>query len=205
MSKWLEKLSNAEAEKPPAVVHDLDRYAAEKEAATRCWRFRFNDTEVDVASGATLAEAHELLRIGPDDLLELVIEYDDGNAPVSLSAPSMPGWQETTIRMWLSHIGETDLEIIAETINKCHVDIEAREFFLGCARNALSETDQAVTCGDCEHFQPDTIGDGSGIGSCEADAWKSGRGPCLYPKAKRFCNDFKQEQINERCRNCKVA
>jgi hypothetical protein len=124
------------AELQTATVYDLDRYVSEKAGAIKYWRFLHNGVEVDFASGATVAEAVDLLRIGSDDVLEPVIEYDEPDA-------------------------EPDTE--------------------------------QVTCGDCEHFQPDKIGDGSGIGSCQAGAWTPGRGLCLYPNAKRFCNDFKQE------------
>jgi hypothetical protein len=182
-------------QKQPATVHDLDRHAAEKDASVKFWRFLHGGVELDIASGATLVEAHDLLGCTSDDILEPIIAHDESEAQAGSPPDPMPGWQETTIRMWLDHIGETDPEIIAETINKCHVDIEAREFFLGRARKVLGDTGKVVTCGACEHFRPDKIGDGSGIGSCAANAWTPGRGMPLYPMAKRLCNDFKQREV----------
>lgn len=45
-----------------------------------------------------------------------------------------------------------------------------------------------VRCGDCAHFQPDTVGDGSGIGDCgkgvEARGWPR------YPGVERYCRGF---------------
>lgn len=45
-----------------------------------------------------------------------------------------------------------------------------------------------VVCGDCRHFLPDEIGDGTGIGSCANGL--IGTKP-LYPNAKRICHSFK--------------
>lgn len=47
-----------------------------------------------------------------------------------------------------------------------------------------------VACGDCRHFEPDTIGDGSGIGSCGAGAPLSG--PPRYPRVERYCRRFER-------------
>lgn len=58
-----------------------------------------------------------------------------------------------------------------------------------------NETDhQRVTCAECRHFQPDTTGDGSGIGDCRIDA-PLGKGyryalnpePPRFPNSLRFC------------------
>lgn len=65
------------AELKSATVYDLDRHAAEKDAAIKYWRFRHNGIEVDFASGATLTEAYDLLRCEPDDELEPMIEYNN--------------------------------------------------------------------------------------------------------------------------------
>lgn len=62
---------------------------------------------------------------------------------------------------------------------------------------------ELVSCATCCHFQPDTIGDGSGIGDCAIDApatrWQppSKQNPggfldevSLYPNAERYCSQF---------------
>lgn len=41
--------------------------------------------------------------------------------------------EETAIRAWLAHIGETDPACIAEVIEQCQRDAEAREYFIGRA------------------------------------------------------------------------
>ena len=44
-----------------------------------------------------------------------------------------------------------------------------------------------VRCGDCQHFQPDTIGNGSGIGRCSAGRKpRHPEAPC-YPRIERSC------------------
>ncbi len=60
-----------------ATVYDLDRHAAEKNAAIKYWRFLHNGVEVDIVGGATLTEAVDLLGCGSDDTLEPLIRYDE--------------------------------------------------------------------------------------------------------------------------------
>jgi len=61
--------------------------------------------------------------------------------------------------------------------------------FCMCADVASCE----VSCGDCQHFIPDTVGDRVGIGSCHIGLiWtreSSGMRP-LYRFAKRHCDKF---------------
>lgn len=54
--------------------------------------------------------------------------------------------------------------------------------------------DQTVTCSGCQYFEVDKIGNGAGIGSCTRDAWTAGK-PLLYPNAERFCNQYKQKEL----------
>jgi hypothetical protein len=50
-----------------------------------------------------------------------------------------------------------------------------------------------VRCANCQHFQPDTIGDGTGIGNClTGHKPRGGNEPPLYPRARRYCASFKQ-------------
>jgi len=180
------------AELQTATVYDLDRHAAEKEAAIKYWRFRHNDTEVDIAGGATLAEAYDILGCGSDDVLEPTIGFDSDEKPARC-ADTIPGWQETKIRLWLRHIGENDPDVVTETILKCHSDMEARQFFLDRAAKALLPA--TVQCADCEHYNPDPIGHG-GIGSCKVGGPPRGTMPA-YPNAVRLCDDFKQNEVKK--------
>lgn len=47
-----------------------------------------------------------------------------------------------------------------------------------------------VRCADCAHFRPDTIGDGTGIGTCAQGIVPPLREPPLYPNAERTCPTF---------------
>lgn len=48
-----------------------------------------------------------------------------------------------------------------------------------------------VRCGDCQHYAPDTVGDGSGIGRCGMGRKpKHPEGP-FYPKGLRWCTDWR--------------
>lgn len=56
-----------------------------------------------------------------------------------------------------------------------------------------------VNCDSCEHFQTDKIGDGTGIGKCNASIkWTEefhGRMP-LYRYANRSCDKFKKKDFD---------
>lgn len=43
--------------------------------------------------------------------------------------------EEFAIRTWLALIGESDLSVVAEVIECCHRDADARDYFIGLARN----------------------------------------------------------------------
>lgn len=50
---------------------------------------------------------------------------------------------------------------------------------------------ERVRCNGCRHFERDTIGDGTGIGSCAVNGAGTGRGqPCLWPNVQRACGNF---------------
>lgn len=46
-----------------------------------------------------------------------------------------------------------------------------------------------VRCADCAHFERDRIGDGNGVGSCKANAWRRGQ-RALWPTVTRHCDDW---------------
>ena len=48
--------------------------------------------------------------------------------PANIAA--MTAEEEMAIRAWLAHIEETDADIIAEVLNQCRADVEARAYFL---------------------------------------------------------------------------
>ncbi len=63
--------------------------------------------------------------------------------------------EETSIRTWLVHIEETDPDIIAEVLNECRDDWNARRYFLKQSKEGPDTvvTNNHITCGDCLHFE----------------------------------------------------
>lgn len=63
---------------------------------------------------------------------------------------------ETGIRKWLSHIGETDPEIVVGTIQRCRVNPETRAYFLGRSREisqpAGDANDDRRYCRECANL-----------------------------------------------------
>jgi hypothetical protein len=62
-------------------------------------------------------------------------------------------------------------------------------------KNHLSQNATMVFCAACQHFKPDTIGDGTGIGTCRiGHKPRGGNEPPLYPKARRYCSTFTKKR-----------
>jgi hypothetical protein len=61
------------------------------------------------------------------------------NAPQPPAAV-MAGVEETAIRAWLAHIEETEPDIIAEVLDQCHADLEARVYFLRRVKVVLRQS-----------------------------------------------------------------
>jgi hypothetical protein len=58
-------------------------------------------------------------------------------------------------------------------------------------KNHFPQNATKVFCAACQHFKPDIIGDGTGIGTClTGHKPRSGNEPPLYPQAKRYCSGF---------------
>ena len=53
---------------------------------------------------------------------------------------------ETTVRNWLSFIGETDTEMIALILNQCRADIDALQYFLWRAKEAPAPNSDRFFC-----------------------------------------------------------
>lgn len=93
---------------------------------SRGWLVRYADgSMVDVyfTPAATRAEA--------------LIEYPDAITaePIPETAKRIPtapmtANEEAAIRAWLAHIEETDPAIIADVLDKCRTDADAREYFI---------------------------------------------------------------------------
>lgn len=66
--------------------------------------------------------------------------------------------EERAIRAWLAHIEETDPEIIAEVMDKCQREGEARAYCLRRSKEVPKPDPWRVThCGDCAKGEPEAI------------------------------------------------
>lgn len=78
-------------------------------------------------------------------------------AKPQLPATTMTAEEETAIRAWLAHIEETDADIIAEVLNQCRDDAEAREYFLRRAEEVPRpppDNDDRRCCAQCANLAP---------------------------------------------------
>lgn len=69
--------------------------------------------------------------------------------------PKLSTGEEANIRAWLAHVGEADPAMIAEVVDKCLYDLEARRYVLNRSEEvSKSATDnRPTTCGGCIHFE----------------------------------------------------
>jgi len=204
---WLQQ-HKAEILTELATVYDLDRHAAEKQAAIRYWRFMHNGVEVDIASGATLADAMKLLGVESGDEFELIIERSGQDDCASLTEDEFTQLLDATVEglnlsrgRLLNLLADDDIlgirqgEINAATVR---TDAETWEKQEPVIEAGGPQADggiirlgsyNPVMCADCEHYNPDPIGHG-GIGSCKVGGPPRGTMPA-YPNAVRLCDDFK--------------
>jgi hypothetical protein len=68
--------------------------------------------------------------------------------------PELSPDEESNIRAWLAHIEETDLVPIAEVLDKCRNDLDARRYFLKRSEEVPGPITQnhSITCRGCIHF-----------------------------------------------------
>jgi hypothetical protein len=122
-------------------------------ATSRWWRIHYPDrapVEVCCFPDATRAEVLAG-RPGATEAEPFTPTVRQPSAPLTAS-------EETVIRAWLALIGETDPATIAEVIDRCQRDADARDYFTGraaaelpaacgpggCLRHAQSTREQAA-------------------------------------------------------------
>ena len=97
--------------------------------------------------------------------------------------------EETAIRAWLAHIEETDPATIADVLERCQNDAQARAYCLEQSRQIPSppEPDYTATCGACRHFQRI---DHPNLGHCAQGEPEAPAG--LWDTDRRWCRSFEQ-------------
>lgn len=74
--------------------------------------------------------------------------------PTKTKTAPMTAEEEKAIRAWLEYIEETNPEIIAEFMDKCQREGEARAYFLRRSEEVPEPDPWRIThCGDCTHFE----------------------------------------------------
>jgi len=116
--------------------------------ASRWWLIHYPDR--DPLEGACCPEATHA---------EILVRHPDAAAAEpftpTIRQPSAPmtAKMETTIRAWLALIEETDPTTIAEVIDQCQRDADARDYFTGRAAAELPKScpfpDDRRTCNQC--------------------------------------------------------
>jgi len=100
---------------------------------------------------------------------------------------TMTADEERAIRAWLAHIEETDPAIIAEVVDKCRNDLEARRYFLKRSEEVPEQVtaSHSIACGDCIHFERI---DHPHLGHCAKGEPEAISG--LWDTDRRYCERF---------------
>lgn len=105
--------------------------------------------------------------------------------------------EESIILAWLTHIEETDPEIIAEVVDKCRNDLEARRYFLKRSEEVPEPVtlNHPNTCGECVHFERITEPfRHPHLGHCAKGEPEAIAG--LWDTDRRYCERFYQGHSN---------
>jgi hypothetical protein len=89
------------------------------------------------------------------------------------------------ILAWLSHIGETDPELIDEVLDKCSNNPEVLTYYLGRAKDVPVKL---IQCSGCQHFKSHNP-HGRGSGTCNENVTLLGI--CNWSETQHTCNEFK--------------
>jgi len=103
--------------------------------------------------------------------------------------------EESNIRAWLAYIRESDPAIIAEVVDKCRNDQEARRYFLKRSEEVPEPVtlNHSNTCGECVNFKRI---DHPHLGHCAKGEPEAIAG--LWDMDRRYCERFlpRQDQSN---------
>lgn len=127
--------------------------ASDTATASRGWLIHYPDRDpVEVACCPEATHA-EILERYPD-----AVAAEPFTPTIRRPSAPLTASQETEIRAWLALIEETDPDIIADVIERCRTDAEARDYFTGRAAAELPKPDpfpdDRRTCGQCANLAP---------------------------------------------------
>jgi len=101
--------------------------------------------------------------------------------------PELSPDEESNVLAWLAHIDETDPAIIAEVVDKCRSDLEARRYLLMRSEEVPepATVNHPMTCGGCIHFERI---DHPYLGYCAKGEPEAIAG--LWDTDRRYCERF---------------
>ncbi|MDR1889386.1 MAG: hypothetical protein LBQ81_08450 [Zoogloeaceae bacterium] len=102
---------------------------SEKSETSWGWWIAFPDRDPVSSYYTPEADIEQVRRDYPT--ATTIVPYE---LPIQSSATPLTAEEESAIRGWLAHIEETNPEIIAEVIERCQRDTDARAYFVGRAR-----------------------------------------------------------------------
>jgi hypothetical protein len=125
--------------------------ASDTAPASWWWLLHYPDRDPVEVSCTPPASHAEILERYPDAVAAEPLTPTIRQASAPLTAK-----EETAIRAWLALIEETDPATIAEVIDQCQLDADARDYFTGRAAAELPKPDpfpdDRVTCNQCANL-----------------------------------------------------
>jgi hypothetical protein len=134
ISKWAALLSANKT----SIIDVLKVGAGDTATASRWWLIHLRDLDpVEVACSPEATHA-EILEWHPD-----AVAAEPFTPTIRQPSACLTASEETAIRAWLALIEETDPATVAEVIDQCQRDADARDYFTGRAAlgRALAGTD----------------------------------------------------------------
>jgi hypothetical protein len=113
--------------------------------------------------------------------------------------------EETAIRAWLAHIEETDADIIAEVLNQCRADAEARAYFLRRADEVtrpVPDDDDRRHCAQCANQKRMPFMRGSPRRHCAQCANLAPSGLCLAARRGEIIASRTYHPVDHLPRRC---
>lgn len=108
------------------------------------WLIHFADRNpMEVAFSPAVSHA-EVLAIYPDALAaEPAVEVRQPGGPLT-------GDHEAIVRAWLAQIGEVDVDVVGDVLERCRQDDDVRQYFLDRAGEGITaDTDDQRRCDQC--------------------------------------------------------
>lgn len=141
-------VANPKEEKtaPPAKVG-----AGDTATASRWWLIHYPERDPLEVACCPEATHADILERHPD-----AVAAEPFTPTIRQPSAPLTAEEEAAIRAWLALIEETDPATIAEVIDKCQLDVDARDYFTGRAAAELPKPDQFPddrrTCDQCANL-----------------------------------------------------